>query len=119
MVFISGVFNITESKTVSAVKQNNFKSKMPAIVDKKTFISANRFESLAVDDENDDNDIADRSVNPSNREYINKFIFITTIHKQLVMVIIIVFQLPKTRLKGSIACRKYPNAPLNHERALL
>lgn len=53
---------------------------MPAIVTKKTYISVNRFESLTVDDENNDSDsnIADGPVNPSSREYINEFISSTT-----------------------------------------
>jgi hypothetical protein len=52
---------------------------MPVVIDKKTYISVNRFESIAVDDENNDSDsiITDRPDNASNSEYINGFNLIT------------------------------------------
>jgi hypothetical protein len=87
-VFIAVVLNLDEIKTKSKVKRNiinvqSTKFKMPAVIDKKTYVSVNRFESLAVDDESNDSDsiITDRQDNGSNRKYINEFIF-STINKR-------------------------------------
>jgi hypothetical protein len=67
------VLNLDKIKTKFAVKRNDIniqsnKFIIPAVIDKKTYISVNRFESLAVDDENNDSDsiIAVRQDNASN-----------------------------------------------------
>jgi hypothetical protein len=82
LFFIAVVLNLDEIRTESAVKRNGInvpstKFKMPAVIDKKTYISVNRFESLAEDDESNNSDsiITDRQDNASNCEYINEFIF--------------------------------------------